>query len=216
MNRTYDEDLREQQERALFDDSEDDRFTPNLDEEENERPSNRKFFVKSTTRSNSSKRKVLTPKAKKDAPEEESNDEHTIQSTDMNADDDGLDEIIQFIDSIQDGIYLAKIMPAKLTKNGNVMVTFDVNVDDEYRYPLHGFFPKVAIKGNLTHLLLTAFNDGDNNKATSFNSLINKEIIISIKVVNKGSKNYVNIADFANAEWKIDTLDVDKYGRFIF
>lgn len=137
------------------------------------------------------------------------NEEENVEEDEEN---DPLDEIIPYMDSIQEGIYEAKITSVKATKNDKVMVCFNLNIDNQFYYPLFAFFPKKSIKGNLTYLLLKAFDD----KRTSFNSLIKKSIIVSVKIVKKNGKIYENLVDFFNEEYEISSLEVDKYGRFIF
>lgn len=143
--------------------------------------------------------------------QEEPFEEDVEVETESNA-DDFLDDVIPFMESVQDGIYLAKIISMKAVKNNNVMISFSVKIDSQFYYSLFAFFPKTSMKGNATYLLLNAFDDKD----LSFRSLVKRSVIVSIKVVKKEGRIYENIVDFANEEYEISDLKVDKYGRFIF
>lgn len=143
--------------------------------------------------------------------QEEPFEEDVEEETESNA-DDFLDDVIPFMESVQDGIYLAKIISMKAVKNNNVMISFSVKIDSQFYYSLFAFFPKTSMKGNATYLLLNAFDDKD----LSFRSLVKRSVIVSIKVVKKEGRIYENIVDFANEEYEISDLKVDKYGRFIF
>lgn len=126
---------------------------------------------------------------------------------------DDLDDVIPFMESIEDGIYHAKITSVKSTKNDKVMISFSVKVEEQFYYSLFCFFEKYALKGNLTYRLLNAFN----NKNLSFKKLLNRTVFISVRVNHKDGKTYENILDFVNSkDYDIDDLEVDKYGRFIF
>lgn len=140
------------------------------------------------------------------------NDENESFSNET-TDEDILDEVIPFIESIEDGIYPSVITSVRTIRNGKILISFDIKVDNEYFYPLVSFFDRCAVRGNSTFLLLNAFKE----RNMTFNSLLNRSLFISVKVnCTDNGKVYENIVDFRDCETcNINDLKVDKYGRFI-
>lgn len=124
--------------------------------------------------------------------------------------DDFLTKPLQVYNGLDNGVFMAQIKRMSKTKNGKLMIVYDVFIK-ESRYTLYAYTDSLVILGNPLHRLIKAVD----THVSCLQDLIGKKVYISVQVTFKNNRRYENVVDFASAEYLRSELHVDNYGRFI-